>query len=218
MNWYKKSQVIQVASPVLPVMPVNQVIPTSDFLSIERNILLKSKIPEAELVNYISDSLADGADLREQAGKVQSGEMSVEEAAEHISQDWANKKQNDQIKIAQIKIPEIPNPVDGKSKPSARNYVYKLVGKLTKGFFRDSSWENVGAIWGKLNENNIPNYLIDAKYFHDEKGQPIGKTWYFEIPFVNNRSNQDKLQGTLNAHFCGSVQDPSDRYDISFII
>jgi len=92
MNWYKKSQVIQVASPVLPVTPVNRVIPTSDFLSIEKNILLKSKIPENELGNYISDSLVDGADLREQAEKVQSGKMSIEEAAEHISQDWENEK------------------------------------------------------------------------------------------------------------------------------
>ena len=214
MNWYKKSQVIQVASPVLPVMPVNQVIPTSDFLSIERNILLKSKIPEAELGNYISDSLADGADLREQAGKVQSGEMSIEEAAEHISQDWKNKK-SDQ---GQIKVAQASNPLDGKSKPSARNYVYKLIGELTKGFFRDDSWENINAIWDRLNENNISNYLINAKYFHDEKGQSMGKTWYFEIPFINNRSNQDKLQGNLNAHFCGSIQDPSDKYDISFVI
>ena len=126
-------------------------------------------------------------------------------------------------KKAQIEPPSeqtelVANPLNGKSKQSARNYIYRLVGDLTKGFFRDNSWENVHAIWNKLNQNGIQSNIMSADYFNDERGQSMGKTWKFKIPFVNNRGNNDVLLGTLNAHFCGSVQDPSERYDISFII
>jgi len=112
----------------------------------------------------------------------------------------------------------ISNPLNGKSKQSARNYIYKLVYDLTKGFFRDESWENVNAIWKTLDANNIPHYVTDAKYFNNERGESAGKTWHFEIPFTNNKNREDRLIGTLTAHFCGSVADPSDKYDISFII
>jgi len=110
------------------------------------------------------------------------------------------------------------NPLNGKSKQSARNYIYKLVGDMTKGIFRDDAWQNVSAIWNKMDENNIENNITKADYFKDEQGQPMGKTWKFEVPFTNQKGRQDVLYGTLNAHFSGSVQDPSERYDISFII
>jgi len=110
------------------------------------------------------------------------------------------------------------NPLNGKSKQSARNYIYRLVYDLTKGFFTDDAWQNVSAIWKKLDENNIDNHLTDAKYFRDEQGQPAGKTWKFEVPFINNKGKLSTLYGTLTAHFAGSVQDPSERYDISFVI
>jgi len=38
------------------------------------------------------------------------------------------------------------------------------------------------------------------------------------VPFTNNKGKEQILHGTLTAHFAGSVKDPSDRYDISFII
>ena len=119
---------------------------------------------------------------------------------------------------AQLEAQNVGSPLNGKSKQAARNYIYRLVGDLTKGVFRDDSWENVQAIWSKLDGNNIENNIVHTEYFKDEQGQPYGKIWKFEVPFVNNKGRQDIMQGTLTAHFAGSVQDPSDRYDISFII
>lgn len=123
--------------------------------------------------------------------------------------NWYKKAQTENVTA---------NPLNGKSKQSARNYIYRLVGDLTKGFFRDNSWENVNAIWNKLDSNGIQSNIMSADYFKDERGEPMGKTWKFEVPFKNNRGNDDALLGTLNAHFCGSVRDPSERYDISFVI
>jgi len=114
--------------------------------------------------------------------------------------------------------PTTPNPLNGKSKQSSRNYIYRLVGDMTKGFFTDDSWENVNAIWKKLDEAGIENYLTDAKYYRNERGESAGKMWKFEVPFINNRGKEDKLYGTLTASFAGSIQDPSERYDISFVI
>jgi len=110
------------------------------------------------------------------------------------------------------------NPLNGKSKQSARNFIYRVVGDLTKGFFKDESWEHIRAIWSALDLKGIENNISDAQYFKDEHGQPSGKMWKFEVPFVNNKGKQDMLYGTLTAHFAGSVKDPSERYDISFVI
>ena len=116
------------------------------------------------------------------------------------------------------KISENVNPINGKSKQSARNYIYRLVGDLTKGFFKDEDWSNVRKIWTTLDSVGIENHLTDNYYKKDDNGNLQSKTWHFEVPFVNNRGKEDKLLGTLNAHFAGSNEDPTDRYDISFII
>ena len=116
------------------------------------------------------------------------------------------------------KIANLGNPLDGKSKQSARTYIYRVVGDLTKGFFQDEDWSNVHKIWNALDNAGIENYLTDNYYKKDDNGNLQSKTWHFEVPFMNNRGNEDKLLGTLNAHFAGSIKDPTDRYDISFII
>ena len=117
-----------------------------------------------------------------------------------------------------IKVANQGSPLDGKSKQSARNHIYKLVGNMTQGFFTDDNWSNVHNIWNTMDNNGIENYLTDNYYKKDDEGNLQSKTWHFEVPFINNRGNQDKLTGTLNAHFAGSIQDPTERYDISFII
>jgi hypothetical protein len=89
---------------------------------------------------------------------------------------------------------------------------------ITKGFFRDNSWENVNAIWKKLDSNGINANIMGTEYFNNERGEPMGKRWDFAIDFVNNKEKQDIIKGMLTAHFAGSIQDPSDRYDISFIV
>jgi len=113
---------------------------------------------------------------------------------------------------------QIINPLNGKSKSSARNYIYRLIGDMTKGFFTDDSWENVNAIWKRLDEAGIENIMSDAKYYHNEQGESAGKMWKFEVPFVNSKGKEDILYGTLIAAFAGTVEDPTGRYDLSFMI
>ena len=90
-SWYKKAQAVLSVLPVQLVQPINE--PTKkSFLSIEKDILSKSNIPKNELGDYITDTLADGAILREKAKEVENGQISAEDAAKTIAQDWENKK------------------------------------------------------------------------------------------------------------------------------
>lgn len=116
------------------------------------------------------------------------------------------------------KISKLNNPLDGRSKQAAKNMVYKLVGDLTKGSFSDIGWGQVHLIWETLENAGIENFSDNQYYLKDESGNPASKTWEFYIPFINNRGNEDKLQGQLRAHLFGENQGSSDRYDISFVV
>ena len=117
-----------------------------------------------------------------------------------------------------VKEAQYESAINGKSKQSARNFIYRIIGDLTKGFFRDEDWSNVNAIWKRLDEYNIENNLVGTEYFKDERGELAGKMFKFEVPFINNKGREDVLHGTLTAHFSGTVQDPTSVYDISFVI
>lgn len=113
---------------------------------------------------------------------------------------------------------QVANPLNGKSKQAAKNYIYRLIGDSTQGFFTDNSWENIHAIWNKLDEAGIDNYLTDSKYYGGVPGAPDGKRWDFEVNFINKRGNEDKLYGYVVAAFAGTVADPTSRYDIVFVV
>ena len=38
-------------------------------------------------------------------------------------------------------------PIDGMGKEPAKRKIYKGIGKLTKGFFRDEDWRNVNKVF-----------------------------------------------------------------------
>ena len=117
-----------------------------------------------------------------------------------------------------IKIAQVNNTLNGKSKMSAKNIIYKLVSPFIKGLFSDQSWEAVNKIWSSLDQAGIEWNMTDNKYQHNDQNIPISKEWKFEVNFINNKQRPDKLYGTLIAHGAGSVQDPLDKYDISFIV
>lgn len=110
------------------------------------------------------------------------------------------------------------NPLNGKTKQSASNFIYKAVGDMTKGFFNDDSWKGVHDIFKKLDSLGIDSYIVDTKYYHDEEYTPIGKHFYIEIPFVDNKGADKVLQGTITAAGAGTVRDPLSRYDLAFVI
>lgn len=106
--------------------------------------------------------------------------------------------------------------LDGKSKVSAKNYIYKLVDKELKGFYTDEYWTPINNIFKILQSNNI-EYVIDSTKY-DNEVPPKSKTWYFTIEFLDNKGKKQTLVSQLKAHGGGSVQDPLDRYDLTLIM
>ena len=110
------------------------------------------------------------------------------------------------------------NPLNGRSKQSAKNFIYRLVGDMTKGFFKDDAWEGVHAIFDKMRDSGIEVNMTDAQYHKDEQGLPSDKTWKFEIPFMGKNDKPQVLYGVLVASFAGTVQDVMGRYDLSLMV
>lgn len=111
------------------------------------------------------------------------------------------------------------DPLYGKSKQSAKNFIYKLVEPYTKGVFRDNSWQPINSIWRLFSENNIDCEMTKPpQYFNNESGMPVRKDWYFKISFLNNKQKQDEINGTITASGAGSVQDPLDAYDVVVVM
>jgi len=107
--------------------------------------------------------------------------------------------------------------ITGVSKQSLKNKIYKVIGPNIKGFFNDQSWEAIrNNIWNVLDKMGLDWSMTDASY--DGNVPPQSKTWKFEIDFTNNKGRPDKLYGNVVAAGAGSVSDPLDRYDITFII
>ena len=96
-----------------------------------------------------------------------------------------------------------------KTKTATRQAIYKIVSPLTTGFFTDNSWENVNKVWKALDEAGVSINLQSAKYGPNMEY----KHWTF-IAEVNGFS----LPGYMVASFCGTVDDPTGRYDLCFII
>ena len=99
-----------------------------------------------------------------------------------------------------------------KTKVATRNAIYKLVAPLIKGFFRDDSWENVQRVWKVLEASGVTVNITEAKY-DGTAGDLKSKTWNFSA-----ECNGFHFNGSLLACFCGTVEDPTNRYDICFMI
>jgi hypothetical protein len=95
-----------------------------------------------------------------------------------------------------------------KTKSATRSAIYKIVSPLTKGFFEDNSWENVNKVWKALESEGVVVNIESAKY-----DETKSKTWTFTIEV-----NGFTMTGTLVACFCGTINNPTGRYDICFII
>lgn len=110
--------------------------------------------------------------------------------------------------------------IDGMNKRKAINYItrkFKVYEKL-KGFFSDDAWQPINGIIGDIQKDGIPFEIHKTEYYKDNNGNPAGKIWTCQIPFVNQNGRQDKLYVTITAAGAGSVSDPLNRYDITFVI
>jgi len=115
------------------------------------------------------------------------------------------------------------NPLNGRTKRNAQNFIYKNCVPATMGLWNDEAWNGINKFWGKLNEFNIVYDILDSKYYnfpYDEKihtGLPY-KEWRFEISFINNNDKEAKLFGTIRGNGAGGVEDPLDKYDVTVVI
>lgn len=112
------------------------------------------------------------------------------------------------------------NPLDGMNKRKAINYItknFKVYEKL-RGFFNDESWKPINDIIGDLHKAGIMLDIDKTEYYKDDVGNPAGKIWWCSIPFVNQNGRQDKLYVNITAAGAGSIDDPLDRYDVTFVI
>lgn len=98
-----------------------------------------------------------------------------------------------------------------KTKTATRNAIIKTVHPLTTGFFKDNSWENVRKVWKSMEDNGVVVTVTDAKY--DGVCPPTSKTWSFTAEV-----NGFYFNGNLTACFCGTVDDPTNRYDLCFLL
>jgi hypothetical protein len=104
--------------------------------------------------------------------------------------------------------------LDKMTKQKASSLVNKIIDPFTKGIFSDNSWRPVHQIFRALDNAEIKYFTIHSKYQQDANGNPSSKTWLIEIPFVNNRSIEDKLYLHIVCSGAGSVNEPLDRYDV----
>ena len=95
-----------------------------------------------------------------------------------------------------------------KTKSATRSAIYKIVSPLTAGFFSDEAWQAVNRIWKALEAEGVVVNLESAKY----DGQK-SKTWQ-----ITAEVNGFTFNGCVVASFCGTVADPTSRYDLCFII
>jgi hypothetical protein len=114
------------------------------------------------------------------------------------------------------------NPLDGRSKQSVINYIYKIYKQVDHGQrYRDAAWENVHKIFDLFGQ-----YGMDTSGGYDAEYNPGGisvdemtpqwKRWKIDFNFTDNKDKQRTITFVLTAHAGGTVENPWGSYDITF--
>lgn len=114
------------------------------------------------------------------------------------------------------------NSITGKSKQSAKNFLYKQIKPFTHNrFYKDDFWEGPKNVWQLFDKLGL-NWQIDKSEY--QKGQKrmgedpnldYRKVWWFTI-WLDDGKN--KIQGYLTAAGAGSVEDPLEKYDVVVVM
>lgn len=108
------------------------------------------------------------------------------------------------------------NPLDGKTKVSAKNYIYnKIIKSRFNGIFHDSFWSPIQDFFKEIRAMGIDFEVNDQVYTKDERGNPSSKKWYCVVSFKDKLGKVKYIQMTVTAFGAGSVKDPLDRYDVT---
>ena len=100
-----------------------------------------------------------------------------------------------------------------KSKQGVKNYIYKKIHPLTKGFFNDTDWSNVQKVF-----DAVYDLGVDFTWWVKDGGYEgfQCKKYNFNIKFTNIEGKTFDFDGLLTCSFCGTVDDPMSRYDMIF--
>ena len=92
------------------------------------------------------------------------------------------------------------------------NVVYKATQQLTSRLYNDEHWQGVNDIRNVLGELGIDAdiYPIDGGYRQNSAGDAFWKEYQVQLQYEGVVIN-----GILNCHAAGSVDDPFDRYDMT---
>jgi hypothetical protein len=104
--------------------------------------------------------------------------------------------------------------IDGKSKQSAINAIYKVQGNTFRGIFRDEYWTPVNKFFKDLSTAGINHYIDKTEYRKDENGTPNAKAWDLVFEFKNDKGKPAVIHGKIIAAGAGSQKDPLDAYDL----
>ena len=105
-----------------------------------------------------------------------------------------------------------------------KNRINNAICGAAPGFFGDDHWDGLHRVkqaldrvcrakqWpGKCLENYDLVWDIESDgYTLDESGNQTGKNWHITVIDEDGRTGH----GIIRASFCGSVKNPSSRYDI----
>ena len=108
--------------------------------------------------------------------------------------------------------------LNGMKNREARKFVFQLLHRYTKGFFKDDYWQPITKTFKLLQQHGIDYVIQSTQYYEDDRGNPNAKVWRFEVDFVNDKGRLTTLYGTITASGAGTVADPLGRYDVTAVI
>ena len=107
------------------------------------------------------------------------------------------------------------NPFDGLKKRKVLNVLNAILGRHTKGQFRDNVWAPIQAIRKDFGDENIPaEALPDSGVYEKENGRDVRKVWRYRVPFINQNGRPDAVYISITASGSGPVDDPLEVYDV----
>lgn len=96
------------------------------------------------------------------------------------------------------------------------NTIYKVTHKITGQLYTDDYWQGVKNVEEAIASLGITNYNIypeNGGYRKSQDGLSHWKEYKVEIEYGGVTVN-----GTLNCHVAGTVEDPFSRYDMSLVL
>ena len=107
------------------------------------------------------------------------------------------------------------NPLDGFTKKKVLSTINAILGRYTKGQFRDNVWAPIQAIRKGLGDANIAIEALDGSgVYEKENGVDVRKVWRYKAPFVNQNGRSDAVFIRITASGSGPVDDPLSVYDV----